>query len=131
LNSLKELLVNTIDPDSINKFSDIQDLQNDDNSETVYVRHASEHTFRVLDWLEKDRFTSESLTYLSYLEQIGIINSQNREDLLENLLRAESNTIIRPNEIRWAILGMLDVNLTFEQQTFLDFVLSQDLNSQH
>lgn len=130
LDALKQLLINSVDQQHIEQLISEDSLQEEQSLEINNIRNASNQSFRVLDWSEKDRFSEESLKYLYFLEQIGILSYKNREQLLEQLLATDTDTIT-PSEIKWAILGLLDDVLSIEEQTFLDFVLSKETNSRH
>ena len=130
LDALKQLLINSVDQQHIEQLISKDSLQEEQSLEIKNIRNASNQSFRVLDWSEKDRFSEESLKYLYFLEQIGILSYKNREQLLEQLLATDTDTIT-PSEIKWAILGLLDDVLSIEEQTFLDYVLSKETNSRH
>lgn len=131
LEALKQLLIDSVDPSKLGQISESEDwLVEQENNHAIYVNQASSNSIRVLDWLERERLSDEAIRFIWFLEQIKVLNKANKEQLIENLLSTDSELITR-NEVKWAVLGMLEPAMNTDQQTFINFVLTQDVGSKH
>lgn len=131
LESLKRLLINSIDPkNSIDMQSSTDNIQQHESisHQTKHIKKASSKSIRVLNIDELLRFDEDSLNYIYFLKQIGLLSSQHRECLLNQLLDLEQENITC-NDIKWCLLSLIAPDITKEQQIFLDFVLEQKANT--
>ncbi len=126
IESLKLLLINSMDPKTIRP-TDPVDANIEQSEVSVnqidYIKDASDPSFRILDLNETLRFNIDSLNYIYFLEQIGLLSAKHREKLFNHLQEIEHETITC-NDIKWCLLSLIAPSITKEQQIFLDFVLA-------
>lgn len=98
-------------------------FQREDGSE---LRPAGDHSFRVFAEQETRKLAPECRGFLYFLDQIGVLDSANREMVLDRLMALETAEIDL-EQLKWVILMVL-FNRPGEEDSFLwieDLVLDE------
>lgn len=133
LNSLKHLLLSSVDnamgEDTTFELEENNSLQS--SPRPIHLSDPTANSFRIYNEEEIEKFTPESRDMLSYLEQLGLIDTKLREQLIEALLQSDS-TPVGPEEIKWALFSLMgNGQLTENTLLFLEFVLSRHKQDNH
>ena len=77
-----------------------------DNQDNLIYHAQTPHGTRIYNEVEQERLDASCRGYVTYLEQIGILSSPQREILIDRLLALESADI-DVEQIKWVVLMVL------------------------
>ena len=124
LNDLKSLLLDSMESQTALKPSP-DELYAEDSIEEFTVNSPSPNSYRVYNLDECDKLNIHCRNFLMNVEQMGLINSEQREQIIDKLMQSEAVSVTM-DEVRWTVLNALDNNISDERLLFLDYVLNED-----
>ena len=84
-------------------FTQLEKLADKDN---VSIKHKYKNTIRIFTDNERNKITTEGLGFILFLEQANILNSIEREIIIDRAMALNQN-IINIDEVRWIVMMTL------------------------
>lgn len=125
LNDLKSLLIDSMESNSAIKAGE-EDVPVEATIEEFTLNTPSSDSYRVYNLDECDKLSVNCRNFLMNVEQMGLIDSNQREQIIDKLMQSEAVSVTM-DEVRWTVLSALDNNnISDERLLFLDYVLNED-----